>query len=649
MDTKKSVAIFSLLVVSLLVFSVGFASAGWFSDLIGKFTSGNEVTITGNVVLNPQNITVYYNGQGITYSNTYSDPRFVIDGVDYVPWIDSDTATKWCKTYGNANNINYTSGTMYNRGGGSGDVVQFNILNNSWQTYKNQNFYTGRVQCILGNTTVPPSNITSNVTCTDSDGGLNYYVKGVVNGSDGRSATDVCVEQTELYNMFEFKCESDGRVSGSYPYNCSNGCVDGACVNTTQNQTNTTFYIDSCRQIDLQGTYILTNDIYSSGSCLIINSSNVTLDGVGYRIIGNYSSYSIGIKFSSDLRNIQLKNLYVTGFSIGLLAENSYSLYPQLPGFYISDSIFDRNGHGLWLGKNRASSNVINNVRVTYSDGRGYPSSGGGRGMSINTIDNLVITSSVVSHNGDSGIYILTGNNGFDFVNNSLVNVVAEYNGEYGGIVFSGSGGVIKDSVSNYNADAGFNIGGRNNLIQNNSATGNLPRGYQITNYGNNLTNNIARNNTIGVQIGNSVGSGGNFFISNIFCDSSEVDLLCGNTGENFANFNQFDSVSGSNCGWVEQNNYSCETIIDQSCSPIGNRFREDNSSFYCAADGNNYLQKLIQADCENNYECRSNFCSDGKCISSPAQTANLIVKIWCKVSNIFGSNDDYLSCVAEF
>jgi hypothetical protein len=79
---------------------------------------------------------------------------------------------------------------------------------------------------------LPTVNGTTNVTvsCVDSDGGLNYYVKGIVENSVNNSAMDICVSPTADYNLFEFKCESEGRVSGSYPYNCPNGCEDGACV-----------------------------------------------------------------------------------------------------------------------------------------------------------------------------------------------------------------------------------------------------------------------------------------------------------------------------------------------------------------------------------------------------------------------------------
>jgi len=63
--------------------------------------------------------------------------------------------------------------------------------------------------------------------CTDSDGGINYYVKGYVSNPNDPTLAPVydhCVNNT----LFELYCNNDV-VSVADGYNCPNGCKDGAC------------------------------------------------------------------------------------------------------------------------------------------------------------------------------------------------------------------------------------------------------------------------------------------------------------------------------------------------------------------------------------------------------------------------------------
>jgi hypothetical protein len=66
----------------------------------------------------------------------------------------------------------------------------------------------------------------SNATCIDSDGGLNYYVEGVINytNEDGESfsSADVCNSEGFLVEGF---CGPN-----TISYSCPNGCLNGACL-----------------------------------------------------------------------------------------------------------------------------------------------------------------------------------------------------------------------------------------------------------------------------------------------------------------------------------------------------------------------------------------------------------------------------------
>ncbi|HTY44297.1 MAG TPA: C1 family peptidase [Patescibacteria group bacterium] len=68
--------------------------------------------------------------------------------------------------------------------------------------------------------------------CTDTDGGLNYYVAGTVSNAS-LSFTDTCVNGTG-YNLLEGVCTSSGSIT-KITFLCTNGCSNGACINITSN------------------------------------------------------------------------------------------------------------------------------------------------------------------------------------------------------------------------------------------------------------------------------------------------------------------------------------------------------------------------------------------------------------------------------
>src|SRR3989338_2037364 len=82
----------------------------------------------------------------------------------------------------------------------------------------------------------------TNQTCTDTDGGENYYVKGAVSGYDGNGAyianiSDVCEGSNltvpiSINNLRERICY--GIYGKDVFYTCPSGCKNGACVS---NQT----------------------------------------------------------------------------------------------------------------------------------------------------------------------------------------------------------------------------------------------------------------------------------------------------------------------------------------------------------------------------------------------------------------------------
>ena len=83
--------------------------------------------------------------------------------------------------------------------------------------------------CINATQEIEPQN----QTCTDTDNGLNYYIKGTTDIaplSAGGEAIDYC--DSTSGQLIEYFCTSDGSNGGASSkfYTCPSGCSDGACL-----------------------------------------------------------------------------------------------------------------------------------------------------------------------------------------------------------------------------------------------------------------------------------------------------------------------------------------------------------------------------------------------------------------------------------
>lgn len=79
------------------------------------------------------------------------------------------------------------------------------------------------------------NNESNDTTCSDSDGGRDYYIKGTVNGIPGEdysdnTATDYCTSNTLLNEFFLHK----GCIIGTELHECQTECKDGACYTITE-------------------------------------------------------------------------------------------------------------------------------------------------------------------------------------------------------------------------------------------------------------------------------------------------------------------------------------------------------------------------------------------------------------------------------
>ena len=66
------------------------------------------------------------------------------------------------------------------------------------------------------------------IVCTDSDGGRDYFVRGLTSNSSN-TFRDGCINGINNVKEFYCKPDPDGKIY-SENYTCLNGCADGACV-----------------------------------------------------------------------------------------------------------------------------------------------------------------------------------------------------------------------------------------------------------------------------------------------------------------------------------------------------------------------------------------------------------------------------------
>ncbi len=80
--------------------------------------------------------------------------------------------------------------------------------------------------------------------------------------------------------------------------------------------------------------------------------------------------------------------------------------------------------------------------------------------------------------------------------------------------------------------------------------------------------------------------------------------------------------------------------LVDDNCAPYGSRFAMGTDYVYCDFNKQLTAQKSLGLTCQNNYECTSNQCSDGECISLQQElreTKGMLETIINWLKKIFG------------
>jgi len=153
-------------------------------------------------------------GTGKWYHLTYS-----FNGSSMSFYVNGTFAGSKSFTYKNNASNNAYLGSWYNTAAGTydlaGKIDEMKVWNRALSASEIKKEYDSDL-----NPVIPPKQF-----CNDSDGGLDYYVKGKASATNGVTE-DFCVNSMKLNEAI---CNVENS-SANAQYDCPNGCADGACL-----------------------------------------------------------------------------------------------------------------------------------------------------------------------------------------------------------------------------------------------------------------------------------------------------------------------------------------------------------------------------------------------------------------------------------
>ena len=404
-------------------------------------------------------------------------------------------------------------------------------------------------------------------TCTDTDGGINYAVKGTVVGvmdtttNETVSISDFCSPDSQYSDWLnEFYCGTDGPskdIIVQTSTKCAYGCADGACkVYPGTNQTERE--ITKCMEVE--GGI----DVYYSGGCQPAPCGTIDhlKDKCGY----DSGSGRYGFLHYFCGTTAEGKPHYWINFTLGC----------PLPDLTV-DKIEYR------LDNEDNPTKIYSFVKMVNI---GQAESGAFHGnVNIPELSNFVNASC-------DGVYLKPGEGctvtGYGYrsdgasINGLTVNIIATADPDY-------INSVNESNESNNQLVLTVHIGAKNQTLPQPPIS-------------------IPPNATTSKEC--PVG-----------CNCSGDKIICQTIPV------QIEPKCQMGC------------VLNNKCVIQGTRVSIDNQSSYCDMDNKWSLQKETNSSCDNNYECKTNYCTSGKCYDVAGeiqQTRGLLEMIWDFLQSIF-------------
>ena len=664
--------IFFVVLLIVFVFSISFASANAFNDFFNKLfgkkiylSPGENVCYAGG----------YYSEDGyvsIPPRNCIGEQQCVYGScVSYAPQIDfgcytSSGSVQMCQTNQKCINgacvssTNITTCTDSDNGinyfvGGIVNYNNTNYLDACTTTTNNvlieyscsasgqlqKEFHQCQTQsgetCPTGGKACVVSNQTQNATCTDSDGGLNYWVKGIACKGD-KCETDYC--QDEDY-LFEADCGWNFGINGSSHsglgrsrYHCPSGysCNNGACVKSTNTTTNAT-----CTDSDGGLNYYVKGNVSIGSSTVSVDfchGDGITLDEeYCYNSTNSGSKEYICPNGCSNGACVQSTTNQTANYIIERNIDNFvFTRTSFMSDWSLNSCEFFEFDNGIEsLPSDDACINELGDYYYNNSD---Y--------LASSPADNVEVLIEVhrIDVSRDNFDRMVRGifNSGYSSMNYEtflgkeiVILQYEENNTEALTFLWQSRNKIVGISLvdNQYLDDSDLN-----NLLETyfNKFPSTLSQETCIPRYYCEISPTVCPQNGIQTK----------------FCE----DFEC-NTG----NYEEELSCSPGACA-------GCE--LEGTCIPYGFRKQvkiynnnQGTYNLYCEMDGELREQNSKDsngnwATCQNNYECESNVCSSGECIEvadiigQAGALKKLFFKVACKIFNPI-SDTEYNKCLINF
>jgi parallel beta-helix repeat protein len=281
---------------------------------------------------------------------------------------------------------------------------------------------------------------------------------------------------------------------------------------------------------------------------VIINASNIVLDGNGAVINGSGSGYGI---YNPGFDNVTITNVTIRNYGTGMqLVESDNSIisqnnvsYSAIKGIAIDSSYQCEVSHN----------------RVSYSAERGIAFGGGGDNAAYNNIvfNNSAFGAIEAVFSNNNEIYnnavsfnqwgIATNHGSSNQIHNNTI-----YGNELGVHLDwpSENNRVFNNNISSNYAGIWINHNSTNNIISDNLIVANEASGIGVETNSNIITNNTAQNNRVGLYLG--ADTAGNMVTHNSFCNNTNFDIRDDNS--NSGDENTCDTQNG----WDDEGTTGC-------------------------------------------------------------------------------------------
>ena len=182
-------------------------------------------------------------------------------------------------------------------------------------------------------------------------------------------------------------------------------------------------------------TYTFTGNIsYPTYNGIVVERSNIVIDGKGYKVRGNQSGKGLDL---TSISNVTIKNTSIEDFAEGIWL--NYSSNNTVSGNNVTANSFD----GIILSA--SSNNTVS----------GNTATGNNEGIWLYSSSNTIVSGNIVTANRDDGIVLVSSSN-----NNTVSGNNATANGYNGIWLYSSSNNVLSGNMmedNGYNFDVGGN------------------------------------------------------------------------------------------------------------------------------------------------------------------------------------------------